>query len=810
MIDLGSAVVALGADAAGLDNALEGAKKKTTSWASGLGSKVGLLAGGAILAGATAAVGGIAAIGAAAFDTGNAIDTAVGKAQSQLGNMMSDSIEMGEAIKSVYGNNFGDSIEDVGQAISDTMQQMDRFGTMTQEELTSATEKAIALRDAFGLEVNETTSAANTLMEEFGLSADEAFTFIQSGLQNGLNAQDDFLDTIGEYSNQFKEGGASAAEFFSFMDTGLRGGMLGTDKAADMFKEFVVRIQDGSETTRGGLEQIGISVDEFLAKLASGEMTEMEAFNEISKALKRTDDAAVQMQAGVALFGTQFEDLGASGALAIDSMALSMEDISAITGDMNAQYNNLGTIVEGLKRKAAIGLAPLGERLTDIAKRVMPFVEEGMTKFFDWIGPKIEVIAEALGGFIENLVTGEGPKLFDWLEGLRPLFESVVGAIKEWVPIIMSQLVPGLRQLATWGGQIAQVIFPILGRVIGFVTDHMNIFAPIAAAIGAVILALSSPVTLVIAAIVGLATAWANNWGGIQEKVAAVWAFLQPIFQQIGDWLAVAIPAAIETMKGFWENTLKPAIETVWTWVQENVFPIIADLIDWLQVAIPAAIETLKTFWQDTLLPAIEIVWAFIQDDLVPLFTSLWELLEVAGGVALTALQGLWENVLQPALEKVWAFIQDNVIPIFEDLWQWLSETLGPVIEDMGNNILPVLERAFDGISRAVQSVIGFIRDLIDRLRNIELPDWLTPGSPTPFETGLWGISKALRHLRNTEIPDFTSKLGNVSLAGATAAGGTTFGDIYLTMPAGAKPYQVAGAAEDGLRRGLRQRGFWQ
>lgn len=809
MINLGSALVNLGADLTGLDKDLGEAEKKTTSWASNLGGKVAKLAGGAILGGATLAVGAIVGIGAAAFDTANAIDVATGKAQAQLGFVTADAEQLGETIKNVYANNFGESIEDVGQAVADVSLQMNKWGEMTTEELGAATEKAISFRDAFGIEVNESTQAANTLMEQFGLTSDEAFTFIQAGLQNGLNASGDFLDTIGEYSNQFHEGGADAGEFFSVMMTGLQGGMLGTDKAADAFKEFRVRIQDGSETTRQGLEMLGFSVDDFLEKLATGQMTEAEAFNEVRKALKRTDDEATLMQAGVALIGTQFEDLGAAAVDAIDLAAVKTEELGAMTSDMNAQYNNLGTIFEGLKRKAAIGLAPIGEKLVEVVKKALPLVEKLMNGLLGWLSPQVEMIADKAGLFIDSLINGEGPKLMTWLESLRPILDTILAKIREWGPIILSQLIPGLRQLFTWGQSLAGVVLPILARVIGFVGDNMKIFGPILAAIGVAILALSSPVTLIIGAITLLATAWANNWGGIQEKVAAVWAFVQPVFEAIRAWLSENIPVAIEALKSFWDNVFVPAMAAAWGWVKDTVFPIIQDLIDWLGENIPVAIQALADFWTDTLQPAINDVWDFIQTKVIPLFEALWELLQVAGGLAITALQGLWQNVLQPALEDIWAFIDSKLMPIFRDIWEFLGETLGPVIRDLADGALAALKGAFEGISNAIDGVIGWLGDMADKLRGLELPDWLTPGSPTPFEIGLVGIGKVLKELNNVELPSLTGRLGDLSLA---QAGGDTYNSEswnigHLTFDVMAPSPGRAGDFADEMLKELRKRG---
>lgn len=74
---------------------------------------------------------------------------------------------MRDVVKDVYGNNFGESYDDVANAVAEISKQTGLMG----DELQSATEGAIALGDTFGYEVNESTRAASALMTNFGISA---------------------------------------------------------------------------------------------------------------------------------------------------------------------------------------------------------------------------------------------------------------------------------------------------------------------------------------------------------------------------------------------------------------------------------------------------------------------------------------------------------------------------------------------------------------------------------------------------------------------------------------------------------------
>ena len=368
-----------------------------------------------------------------------------------------------------------------------------------------------------------------------------------------------------------------------------------------------------------------------------------------------------------------------------------------------------------------------------------------------------------------------------WENTLKPALEKVWAFIQESVIPAIGDLVDWLQVSIPAAIETAKAFWentlkPALEKVWVFIQES------VIPAIGDLVdwLQVSIP-----AAIETAKTFWENTLKPALEKV---WAFIQEsVIPAIGDlvaWLQVSIPAAIETAKSFWENTLKPALEKVWAFIQDNVIPIIEEVVTWLETNIPLAIENARKAWEEILKPALEMVWEFIQEDVFPLIEALVDFFNAAFTLAITALAGLWENVLQPALEDVWEFISDSLQPIFEDLEKFWSETLQPAIEDIAEaigttlktawedftkvvewaqiHILDPMKKVFDGIATAIGDVVEFIKDLTEKIKNIELPDWLTPGSPTPFELGLRGIGDAMRTLSRAELPKLSAELRQV------------------------------------------------
>jgi hypothetical protein len=319
---------------------------------------------------------------------------------------------------------------------------------------------ATLLESRYGADLQGVLGASRTLMSEFGLSSDEAMDLIVSGFENGLDTSGDFLDSIGEYSNLFAEAGAGPEEFFSTLQTGLAGGALGTDKAADAFKEFGIRIMDGSDTTRAALADLGI--EDVLTQLRDGTISAADAFPLVQDALRGVEDPLLQAQLGVALFGTQWEDLGASAVLGINMAQTSMADLEATADSGRARFTSLGEIFPRLWGEFTTALLPANDALLGFINSVFtaddPVAELGNqiqtlgTRFIEWV-------QGALPGWIEGLAQ-MGQRLGQWvvdaLPGLITNLSDTRTRLVSWV----------LDSLPGWASQLAQLGQKLLQWVI--------------------------------------------------------------------------------------------------------------------------------------------------------------------------------------------------------------------------------------------------------------------------------------------------------------------------------------------------------
>lgn len=236
----------------GAGDAVDDLGDKGTKASGAMGGLASVL-GGPVLAAAGVVVGALLGVGTAAFSMASDMDDALRTLRAQLGLTQTQAQDLKPMIEDVFSSGLVSSANEGAHAIAIARQQ---FRGLADEELGDVAKQALLISNQFGDDYGKVLNSAYTLTKQFGIGWRDAYNMIIAGYQQGLNASGDWTDSIGEYSNQWAAAGASASEFFSAQLSGIQGGVLGLDKMNDAFKEFNIRIQDGSDTTRNGLNAL--------------------------------------------------------------------------------------------------------------------------------------------------------------------------------------------------------------------------------------------------------------------------------------------------------------------------------------------------------------------------------------------------------------------------------------------------------------------------------------------------------------------------------------------------------------------------
>ena len=332
-------------------------------------------------------------------------------------------------INNVYKNNFGESINDVAEAMATVNQNM---SYLDDSALQRCTEYAYTLSDTFGYDVAESTRAADTLIKNYGVSAREAFNLITQGAQSGMDYSGEMIDSINEYSVQFKKLGLDAEDMFSIFANGAQNGAFNLDKVGDAVKEFSIRAIDGSDTTKQGFEALGMDAAKMAERFGAGGDSAKEAFNEVIKGLAEMDDPVAQSAAGVNLFGTMWEDLGpqviTSMSTASDAIDKSKESVEEL---VNVKYDTLSGALGGLWRTIQVDvLQPIGNQLIPYVTKGISFIQK-FTDKWNRLGPatqKTIVKFAAVAASVGPVLLGFG-KVSSGIGTVISNFGKVGGAI---------------------------------------------------------------------------------------------------------------------------------------------------------------------------------------------------------------------------------------------------------------------------------------------------------------------------------------------------------------------------------------------
>lgn len=441
-----------------------------------------------------AAVGGIAvATGKAVVEAGKylaELGDDYNKAMNQLSastGATGDELDaLGESVKNIYAQNLGEDFNDVAEGLAATQKASDLAG----EALEQATAAGFVLRDTFDYDISESARAASALMKNFNISAEEAYGLIATGAQNGADKNGDLLDTLNEYSAQFAALGLSADQFMGSLVEGADAGLFSIDKVADAVKEFNIRAKDGSDSSAEAFKGLGLNSDKMFAAFAAGGETAQAAFFDTVEALNKLEDPLKRNEIGVALFGSQFEDLEAGILPVLGDIETAAYDGAAALQQINdVKYNDLGSAFEAVKRSAEVALLPMASMIANTLTSLAPI----LTDTFEEISPVITDTLNACMPFVQDFLVGMGDtlkKVMPMAAGILPLLAQLVGSFLPPLLDLAQQLLPPLMQ-------IVQAILPpiasILATVLPMLTQIISTVLPVLANLIAALLPVITP-----------------------------------------------------------------------------------------------------------------------------------------------------------------------------------------------------------------------------------------------------------------------------------------------------------------------------
>lgn len=627
-------------------------------------------------------------LGGAAVDAFSDAERASTKVSAYFGETGEAAERSAAIIQNVYGNGVGDSMESVADALILVKRNL---GDLNDTDLTNLTQQTLRLDELYGIDMNETLRGVNSLMVQFGLTAQEAMDYIVVGTQNGLDKTNELGDNLSEYAGKFAQAGYSASEYFQLLNNGLDNGAYNLDKVNDAINEVTTRLVDG--TIGEAIGSFSTRTQEFFTAWQNGEATQKQVIDSIVQDISSCTNQQEALNLAATAFGTMAEDGSLRFITALTSVGDTYDSVGEAANGMLDETMTSTEQLESNTRKVQQALAPLGERITELANTVLPPLTAAIQKVSEWFGK--------LPGPVQNFVVILGVLLAAFT-ALTP----VIAAIAVSIGALNISLLPVIGVIAAVAAAIAAII-AIIQNWNTIVETAKNIFQNVVNAIGV--------------AIEGLKSFFTGLWEHIQSVWDTICNVVQTAVMFIGSILEAAVDIISLPFQFIWENC-KDILIGAWNAIQSAVSTAVNAVSSVITTIFTAIRDFFSTVWSaiyeriSTVLNAIHSVVSTVFNAVKSVVTTIWNGIKSA---ITTVVDGIRNTI-----SSVFNSVKNTVSTVFNNI----KNTATNVWNGIKNAIVQPIEKARDTVKGIVDKIVGFFSGMKIEFPKIKLPHFSITG----------------------------------------------------------------------------------
>lgn len=516
-----------------------------------------------------------------------------------------------------------------------------------------------------GIDFIELVQEVNEIGSAIEISNEKALALTNALLKAGFPPEQ--LDTISEYATQMKMVGFSAVEIQSIFEKGIETKTWNIDNLNDGVKEAKITMMEfGLEVDKSTSELLAktdVSAKQFQEwgkAVANGGTEGSEAMSEVSKFIDGIGNSALRNELAIKVFGTKWEDQGQNMISVFQGLADAQDKTTQNQEEVNAAFLKMNQDPTVQMRQA----------FSDLQTALAPLlttIADLVARIAQWVSDNTGVVAA-----IVAIVTAIG---------------ILVG--------VFAALMPAIGGLVT--------AWPALAAIIG---------------------AIASPITLVVAAIVGLGIALVaayHNSETFRENVNKVFQAIRDVAVTVFETVASFIGEKIAQIKQFWDENGTQILKAV-----ENVFNGIKAVIEFVMPAVKFVIETVWNAIKQVIDGALNIIMGAIKvfsGLFTGDFSKMWEGVKqifkgaidlVVGWMTLSFFGGIKTIVMNLAktgvniLKSMW----DDIARFFTSMGSKVSSTVSNFSTSVINFFKNLGTNASSTISNMVTSVINFVKNL--------------------------------------------------------------------------------------------------
>lgn len=627
-------------------------------------------------------------IGTKAIDAYSETENAVTKVNAYFGETGQAAEESANVIKSVYSDGVGESMDSVADAV---LMVKKNLGDLSETDLTNLTQQAITLDELYGIDMNETLRGVNSLMQQYGLTAQEAMDYIVVGTQNGLDKTSELGDNLSEYAGKFSQAGYSASEYFQLLDNGLKNGAYNLDKVNDAINEVTTRLVDG--TIGESIGSFSTKTQELFTSWQNGGATQKQVIDSIVADIENCTNQQEALNLAALAFGTMAEDGNLKFITSLTSVGSTYDSVKGSAQGMFDATTTPMQQMESNTRKLQQALVPLGEKLAELANAILPPLVSVITTIGGWF--------ERLPGPVQNFVIILGALLAAFT-ALTP----VIAAISVAMGALNVSMLPIIAVIAAVAAAIAGIIAIIQNW--GAITQWFGeLWNTICTGIGAMVDSLK---------------AWFSNlWTHLQSVWEGICNVVQTAVMLLGSIIQGAIDIITLPFQMIWENC-KGIVSSVW----EGIKSVVSSAIHAVSSTISSVMGAIKN--------VISTVWNAISSKVSSVLNAIKTTVSTIFNAVKSVASSVW-NGIKSVISSVVDGIKSKVSSVFNgvkstvtSIFNGIKSTATSVWNGIKDAIIKPVEAAKNAVKGIIDKITGFFSGMKLELPKIKLPHFKISG----------------------------------------------------------------------------------
>lgn len=627
-------------------------------------------------------------IGTKAMDAYSETENAVIKVNAYFGETGQAAEESANVIKAVYSDGVGESMDSVADAVLIVKKNL---GDLSETDLTNLTQQAITLDELYGIDMNETLRGVNSLMQQYGLTAQEAMDYIVVGTQNGLDKTNELGDNLSEYAGKFSQAGYSASEYFQLLDNGLKNGAYNLDKVNDAINEVTTRLVDG--TIGESIGSFSTKTQELFTSWQNGGATQKQVIDSIVADIGNCTNQQEALNLAALAFGTMAEDGNLKFITSLTSVGSTYDSVKGSAQGMFDATTTPMQQMESNTRKLQQALVPLGEKLAELANAILPPLVSVITTIGGWF--------ERLPGPVQNFVIILGALLAAFT-ALTP----VIAAISVAMGALNVSMLPIIAVIAAVAAAIAGIIAIIQNW--GAITQWFGeLWNTICTGIGAMVDSLK---------------AWFSNlWTHLQSVWEGICNVVQTAVMLLGSIIQGAIDIITLPFQMIWENC-KGIVSSVW----EGIKSVVSSAIHAVSSTISSVMGAIKN--------VISTVWNAISSKVSSVLNAIKTTVSTIFNAVKSVASSVW-NGIKSVISSVVDGIKSKVSSVFNgvkstvtSIFNGIKSTATSVWNGIKDAIIKPVEAAKNAVKGIIDKITGFFSGMKLELPKIKLPHFKISG----------------------------------------------------------------------------------